>query len=78
MNMSEENIDNNRNKDSLPVTVIVKRIVKKNKIKEFEEFTKWKKAQVHQEPTQQVQQQQTRAKFTIKQREDTAASDTKE
>ena len=38
MNMSEENIDNNRNKDSLPVTVIVKRIVKKNKIKEFEEW----------------------------------------
>lgn len=36
--MSEENIDNNRNKDSLPVTVIVKRIVKKNKIKEFEEW----------------------------------------
>jgi hypothetical protein len=35
--MSEENIDNNRNKHSLPVTVIVKRIVKKNKIKEFEE-----------------------------------------
>ena len=38
MNMSEENIDNNRNKHSLPVTVIVKRIVKKNKIKEFEEW----------------------------------------
>ena len=36
--MSEENIDNNRNKHSLPVTVIVKRIVKKNKIKEFEEW----------------------------------------
>ena len=36
--MSEENIDNRRNKDSLPVTVIVKRIVKKNKIKEFEEW----------------------------------------
>ena len=38
MNMSEENIDNNRNKHSLPITVIVKRIVKKNKIKEFEEW----------------------------------------
>ena len=38
MNMSEENIDNNRNKHSFPVTVIVKRIVKKNKIKEFEEW----------------------------------------
>ena len=36
--MSVENIDNNRNKHSLPVTVIVKRIVKKNKIKEFEEW----------------------------------------
>ena len=36
--MSEENIDNNGNKHSLPVTVIVKRIVKKNKIKEFEEW----------------------------------------
>lgn len=36
--MSEENIDNNRNKHALPVTVIVKRIVKKNKIKEFEEW----------------------------------------
>jgi uncharacterized protein len=36
--MSEENIDNNRNKHSLPVTVIVKRIVKKNKTKEFEEW----------------------------------------
>jgi len=36
--MSEENIDNNRNKHSLPVTVIVRRIVKKNKIKEFEEW----------------------------------------
>jgi uncharacterized protein len=36
--MSEENIDNNSNKHSLPVTVIVKRIVKKNKIKEFEEW----------------------------------------
>ena len=38
MNISEENIDNNRSKHSLPVTVIVKRIVKKNKIKEFEEW----------------------------------------
>jgi antibiotic biosynthesis monooxygenase (ABM) superfamily enzyme len=38
MNMSEENIDNNSNKRSLPVTVIVKRIVKKNRIKEFEEW----------------------------------------
>jgi uncharacterized protein len=36
--MSEENIDNKSNKHSLPVTVIVKRIVKKNKIKEFEEW----------------------------------------
>ena len=31
--MSEENIDNNRNKHSLPVTVIVKRIVKRTKLK---------------------------------------------
>jgi antibiotic biosynthesis monooxygenase (ABM) superfamily enzyme len=38
MDMSEENIDNNRNKHLLPVTVIVKRIAKKNKIKEFEEW----------------------------------------
>jgi uncharacterized protein len=34
--MSEE--DNNRNKHSKPVTVIVKRIAKKDKIKEFEEW----------------------------------------
>ena len=34
--MSEE--DNNSNKQSKPVTVIVKRIAKKNKIKEFEEW----------------------------------------
>jgi uncharacterized protein len=38
MNMSEENIDNNSDKHLLPVTVIVKRIAKKNKIKEFEEW----------------------------------------
>ena len=38
MDMSEENIDNNRDKHLLPVTVIVKRIAKKNKIKEFEEW----------------------------------------
>ena len=37
MNMSEENIDNNSDKHLLPVTVIVKRIAKKNKIKEFED-----------------------------------------
>jgi hypothetical protein len=36
MNMSEENIDNNSDKYLLPVTVIVKRIAKKNKIKESE------------------------------------------
>jgi hypothetical protein len=34
--MSEE--DNNSNKHSKPVTVIVKRIAKKDKIKEFEEW----------------------------------------
>jgi len=38
MNMSEENIDNNSDKHLLPVTVIVKRIAKKNKIKEFEDW----------------------------------------
>jgi hypothetical protein len=38
MNMSEENIDNNSDKYLLPVTVIVKRIAKKNKIKESEEW----------------------------------------
>ena len=36
--MSEENIDNNSDKHLLPVTVIVKRIAKKNKIKEFEDW----------------------------------------
>lgn len=36
--MSEENIDNSSDKHLLPVTVIVKRIAKKNKIKEFEEW----------------------------------------
>jgi uncharacterized protein len=36
--MSEENIDNNSNKHLLPVTIIVKRIAKKNKIKEFEDW----------------------------------------
>ncbi|MGH9924355.1 MAG: hypothetical protein ACRD5B_03165 [Nitrososphaeraceae archaeon] len=36
--MSEENIDDNNDKRLLPVTVIVKRIAKKNKIKEFEEW----------------------------------------
>lgn len=36
--MPEENIENNNDKHSLPVTVIVKRIVKKNKIREFEEW----------------------------------------
>ncbi|MGI0042769.1 MAG: hypothetical protein ACRD47_03570 [Nitrososphaeraceae archaeon] len=36
--MSEENIDNNSDKYLLPVTVIVKRIAKKNKIKESEEW----------------------------------------
>ena len=34
--MSQEN--NNYNKDSKPITVIVKRIAKKDKIKEFEEW----------------------------------------
>ena len=38
MDMSEENIDNNRDKHLLPVTVIVKRIAKKNKFKEFEKW----------------------------------------
>jgi antibiotic biosynthesis monooxygenase (ABM) superfamily enzyme len=38
MDMSEENIDNKRDKHLQPVTVIVKRIAKKNKIKEFEEW----------------------------------------
>jgi uncharacterized protein len=38
MNMSEKNIDNKSDKHLLPVTVIVKRIAKKNKIKEFEEW----------------------------------------
>lgn len=38
MNMSEENIHNNSDKYLLPVTVIVKRIAKKNKIKESEEW----------------------------------------
>jgi uncharacterized protein len=36
--MSEKNIDNKSDKHLLPVTVIVKRIAKKNKIKEFEEW----------------------------------------
>jgi hypothetical protein len=36
--VSEENIDDNNDKRLLPVTVIVKRIAKKNKIKEFEEW----------------------------------------
>jgi uncharacterized protein len=36
--MSKENIDTNSDKHLLPVTVIVKRIAKKNKIKEFEEW----------------------------------------
>ena len=36
--MSEENIDNNSDKHLLPVTVIVKRTAKKNKIKEFEDW----------------------------------------
>jgi hypothetical protein len=36
MNMSKENIANNNAKRFRPVTVIVKRIAKKNKIKEFE------------------------------------------
>jgi uncharacterized protein len=38
MNMSKENIANNNAKRFRPVTVIVKRIAKKNKIKEFEEW----------------------------------------
>ena len=38
IDMSEENIDNNRDTHLLPVTVIVKRIAKKDKIKEFEEW----------------------------------------
>jgi hypothetical protein len=38
MNMSEKNIGNNNAKDFRPVAVIVKRITKKNKIKEFEEW----------------------------------------
>jgi hypothetical protein len=38
MNMSVENIDNNCDKHLLPDTVIVKRISKKNKIKESEEW----------------------------------------
>ena len=36
--MSEDNNDNNSNNYSNPVTVIVKRIAKKDKIKEFEEW----------------------------------------
>jgi hypothetical protein len=36
--MSEENIDNNSAKHLRPVIVIVKRIARKNKIKEFEEW----------------------------------------
>ena len=36
--MSEEDDDNNSNKHSKPVTVIVKRIAKKDRIKEFEEW----------------------------------------
>src|SRR5262245_8950613 len=38
MDMSAENIDNKRDKHLQPVTVIVKRIAKKNKIKDFEEW----------------------------------------
>ena len=38
MNMSVENIDNNSDKHLLPDAVIVKRISKKNKIKESEEW----------------------------------------
>jgi uncharacterized protein len=38
MNMSKDNIDNNSAKHLRPVTVIVRRIAKKNKIKEFEEW----------------------------------------
>ena len=38
MNMSVENIDNNSDKHLLPDPVIVKRISKKNKIKESEEW----------------------------------------
>jgi hypothetical protein len=36
--MAEENIDNNSDKHSQPVTVIVKRVAKKSKTKEFEEW----------------------------------------
>jgi uncharacterized protein len=36
--MSEEDNNNNSNKQSKPVTVIVKRVAKKDKIKEFEEW----------------------------------------
>ena len=36
--MSEKRTDDNNSKHLLPVTVIVKRIAKKNKIKEFEEW----------------------------------------
>ena len=36
--MSEKGIDNKSNMHLIPVTVIVKRIAKKNKIKEFEEW----------------------------------------
>ena len=36
--MAKYNTDNNNNNSSKPVTVIVKRIAKKNKIKEFEEW----------------------------------------
>lgn len=36
--MSKKRIDNNSDKHLMPVTVIVKRIAKKNKIKEFEEW----------------------------------------
>ena len=36
--MSKEHIDNNSAKHLRPVTVIVKRIARKNKIKEFEEW----------------------------------------
>ncbi|MGH9983746.1 MAG: hypothetical protein ACRD8W_07295 [Nitrososphaeraceae archaeon] len=36
--MSKENNDNKSEGQSLPVTVIVKRIAKKNKITEFEEW----------------------------------------
>ena len=36
--MTKNDDDNNTDKHSLPVTVIIKRIAKKNKIKEFEEW----------------------------------------